>query len=410
MKAFEWGTRHPKEATLNAIIGALGLTREQANPLREANGYAEDWWAILHDRFLPGALDLQAEVDRCPWPAFVANQSIDIIHSNEPMARILRADSTRDLLEREERNLLSQVSNRRFVDLFANFDEVVTFMIGTVKGDPRWQQSLGNPSPWMKSRIEMFLAGDREYVARVFKLWSEAPPLPQRARHTYPVRIYHPSGDVMRFRASASIADLWNELTWQEWVPEDAETWLLLNDLMAIGRVCRPRTGPLSYSRSLRQRAAHRRTAARADMLFLMRYLFGIVVLCLTALAACGGDDSSVPPELKGVCSDGPTASAGSATIESPKANDEVSSPLRVKGAITAEGPVFFAIVAADGSHIADYPGRAASDSSTAVPFEQTVPFGVEQKTNACLWITIGQGDPVARLPITLLSVPTPSS
>ena len=195
VKAFEWGTRHPKEATLNAIIGALGLTREQANPLREANGYAEDWWAILHQRFVPGALDLQAEVDRCPWPAFVANQSIDIIYSNEAMARILRADSTRDLLDREERNLLSQVSNRRFVDLFANFDEVVTFMIGTVKGDPRWQQSLANPSPWMKSRIEMFMAGDQDYVARVFKLWSEAPPVPHRARHTYPVRICHPGGE-----------------------------------------------------------------------------------------------------------------------------------------------------------------------------------------------------------------------
>ena len=117
------------------------------------------------------------------------------------------------------------MTNRRFVELFANFDEVVTFMVGTVKGDPRWRESLGNPSPWLKGRVEMFLAGDQEYIARVFRLWNDAPAIPHRARHSYPVRIYHPGGAIMRFRASASIADLWNELTWHEWVPEDAETW-----------------------------------------------------------------------------------------------------------------------------------------------------------------------------------------
>lgn len=233
IKAFEFGERHPKEATLNAIIDALGLTREQANPVRRALGYAEDFYAILHDRFQPEDRDWQAEVDACPWPAFVANQAIDVPYSNLPMALILRADPQQDLLMREERNLLSQVTNRRFVELFANFDEVVTFMVGTVKGDPRWHQSLENPSPWTRSRFEMFLSGDPEYVSLVLKLWNEAQPVPHRARHAYPVRIYHPSGEIMRFRASATIADLWNELTWHDWVPEDAETWRLLDSLPA---------------------------------------------------------------------------------------------------------------------------------------------------------------------------------
>jgi hypothetical protein len=136
-----------------------------------------------------------------------------------------------DLLVREERNLLSQVTNRRFVELFDNFDQVVSFMIGTVKGDPRRQQSLANPSPWMKSRFEMFLGGDQEYVARFLRLWTEAPPVPHRARHLYPVRMHHPNGGIMRFRASASIADLWNELTWHDWYPEDQATWRLLEQL-----------------------------------------------------------------------------------------------------------------------------------------------------------------------------------
>jgi transcriptional regulator with XRE-family HTH domain len=233
VKAFEFGERRPREATLNALIDALGLTREEANPIRRGAGHPDDWYAILHERFRPQLIDLQSEVDRCPWPAFVANQAIDVPFSNAAMARILRADPDQDLLAHGERNLLSQVTNRRFVELFANFDEVVTFMVGTVKGDPRWQESLNHPSPWLKGRVEMFMAGDPEYVARVLRLWTEAPPIPHRARHIYPVRIHHPGGGILRFRASASIADLWDELTWHEWVPEDAETWRLLESLPA---------------------------------------------------------------------------------------------------------------------------------------------------------------------------------
>ncbi|MEX1193432.1 MAG: helix-turn-helix domain-containing protein [Dehalococcoidia bacterium] len=231
VKAFEWGQRRPKESTLTAIIDALGLTREEANPIRLGVGHPDDWYAILHERFRPENVDLQAEVDRCPWPAFVANQAIDVPYSNAAMARILRANPDQDLLAHGERNLVSQLSNPRFTDLFANLDEVVTFMIGTVKGDPRWQESLGNPSPWLQGRVEMFLAGNRDLVARVLRLWSEAPAISHRARHVYRVHIHHPSGGIMRFRATASIADLWNELTWHEWVPKDAATFQMLDEL-----------------------------------------------------------------------------------------------------------------------------------------------------------------------------------
>ena len=54
VKAFEWGKRRPREATLNAIIDALGLTREEANPIRIALGFPDDWYAMMHERFLPG--------------------------------------------------------------------------------------------------------------------------------------------------------------------------------------------------------------------------------------------------------------------------------------------------------------------------------------------------------------------
>ena len=42
VKAFEFGRRRPKESTLTAIVDALGLTREEANPIRAELGYPPD--------------------------------------------------------------------------------------------------------------------------------------------------------------------------------------------------------------------------------------------------------------------------------------------------------------------------------------------------------------------------------
>lgn len=231
IKAFEFGERRPKESTLIAIADALGLTREEAGPIRVGLGYPPDWYAILHDRWRSDDLDLQCEIDELPWPAFVTNQAIDVIAYNAWFPRILQGDDTRELLGDGERNLVVQVGNPRFMELFANIEEIVTFMIGTVKGDPRWSESLARPSPWLSDAVNRLLQGNSALVALVARLWSSTPPIPHRARHNYPVRMHHPSGNIMHFLASASIADLWNELTWHEWVPADAETWRLMGEL-----------------------------------------------------------------------------------------------------------------------------------------------------------------------------------
>jgi transcriptional regulator with XRE-family HTH domain len=231
IKAFEFGERRPKESTLLAIVDALGLTREEANPVRVALGYPPDWYAILHDRWRSEDLDLQAEIDALPWPAFVTNQAIDVVAYNAWFPRIFSGDDRQELLGEGERNLMVQVGNPRFMELFANIDEIVAFMIGTVKGDPRWSESLSNPSPWLNDAVQRMLAGNPALVTLVARLWASTPAAPHRARRTYPVHIHHPSGGLMRFLASASIADLWNELTWHEWVPANAESWRLLNEL-----------------------------------------------------------------------------------------------------------------------------------------------------------------------------------
>jgi hypothetical protein len=140
-----------------------------------------------------------------------------------------------------------------------------------------------------------------------------------------------------------------------------------------------------------------------------MRFAILLLTLPMLLLAACGDDDDgdtgAVPAELANVCTQEPVPS-GAITVASPKYNARSSSPLRVTGSVTpVDGLYFFAIVAADGTHITDYPGHA-SVSGTAIPFQQDLPFGVEQETPACLWVsTVNTEDPAdaIRIPITLL-------
>lgn len=127
-------------------------------------------------------------------------------------------------------------------------------------------------------------------------------------------------------------------------------------------------------------------------------------------LAACGGGDS-VPDELKNVCTQADSAPVNDIMVTTPKSGAEVTSPLTVSGTINVSQSQFFlSIVGADGTHITDYPGHA-SHTGTPVAFQQAVPFGVENKTPACLWVSqlnIGDQADAIRIPITLMPGGTP--
>lgn len=149
-------------------------------------------------------------------------------------------------------------------------------------------------------------------------------------------------------------------------------------------------------------------------MLYAVRIPACFVTLgALFVVIACGGGGDSVPAELKDVCTQEASAATTDITVTTPESGADVSSPARVSGTINAsQGQFFFAIVGADGTHITDYPGHA-SQTGTPVPFEQDLPFFVEEETPACLWVskvnTPGPLDAV-RIPINLLPAATPGS
>jgi hypothetical protein len=139
-------------------------------------------------------------------------------------------------------------------------------------------------------------------------------------------------------------------------------------------------------------------------MLLSMRYIALLAALLSLALMACGDDDVSVPDELASVCTQGEEAAIDTIEVRSPEPGDKVTSPLAISAVLTVdESLIHIALVDADGAHIADYPGRP--DVGEGVSFAQSVPFGVEEETAACLWVSHSSLEDPAdaiRIPITL--------
>jgi transcriptional regulator with XRE-family HTH domain len=228
IKAYENGSRHPSVAALDALIASLGITRERANPIRAGAGYAVDWYSLLNERFVPEPDLLTEQVERYPWPVFVANQAYDVVATNKVFQAVWDVDLESEYLGMGERNLLAGASDPRFADCIENYDEVITFMIGLAKGDPRFVQNPERPAPWIGGPLQKFLEGDAAYVSRLLRLWESAPPVPHRIRHMYEVRWRYRGELSLRFLGIVTLADIWNELSWNDWVPADTETWSAL--------------------------------------------------------------------------------------------------------------------------------------------------------------------------------------
>ena len=115
---------------------------------------------------IPGLEDLQyttqgaqAEVDRAAWPAFVSNEMSEVVVANAVALSLWGLD-LRDYPTIGDRSMLSFVSDPRFADRIANWDEAVGTIASVFKGHFRGGEDLDDPSPVFRTMLEKFLAGD----------------------------------------------------------------------------------------------------------------------------------------------------------------------------------------------------------------------------------------------------------
>jgi transcriptional regulator with XRE-family HTH domain len=227
VRAYEGGSRHPSRAALAALIDVLGLPVEDAHRMIADAGYAFDANALAGGRFpSPTTEQLQRDLDGRAWPAFITNQSFDVVQQNDAIADLLGVDADRELLDFGDRNLLAALSDRRFAERVCNWDEVATFAIGLAKGDPRWTGGHIDPvSPWLRHALERFLQGDPHYIGRFQRMWEDAPPIVTALRWSWRLEWRDDDGQVLSFACTHSIVDLWVDLYWDEWIPDNEAAW-----------------------------------------------------------------------------------------------------------------------------------------------------------------------------------------
>ena len=174
---------------------------------------------------------LAEEVEQYAWPVFVTNQATDLMCANKAFRRVVGIDPHVRLPDKLEWNFLSQASNSAFAGRLESWDESVSFMLGIAKGDPRYAINLERPTPFLIEPLRKFLEGDPIYIRRVLGLWEQAKPVPHTTRMRYPIRYRIETGDLLTFTCTMHVADIWQELSWHDWVPNDAATIAALESL-----------------------------------------------------------------------------------------------------------------------------------------------------------------------------------
>ncbi|MBI5287527.1 MAG: helix-turn-helix domain-containing protein [Chloroflexi bacterium] len=234
VKAYEQGKRHPSQPYLTALLDALKIERSERGEILEAAGYASDWHQLVPSLSDLGFTLEQAseEVERLPWPSFVLNEMSEVIVANQAVQRLWGVDLRREFTEVAERNLLAVASAPRFAERIANWDEAVGALVAVFKGHHRGAESVENPSPYFKSVMDRFLAGDARYVARFLQLWQEVPPAEIQLRWHYPIVWQDPLAGRMTFDCVVSNANIRQGWAFNDWMPVGAGTWAALQRLL----------------------------------------------------------------------------------------------------------------------------------------------------------------------------------
>jgi transcriptional regulator with XRE-family HTH domain len=232
VKAYETGVRHPSREALQAIIAALGLTKDEAGPILIGAGYAANWRAIFHDAYGPWPVEwFTDQVEQEAWPVFVTNEASDIIAANR-LFRSLIGMPPRDRLPMPEKwNLLGLATDQAWADRVDNWDEAVSFVLGLGKTGLQSQVNLERPATWVTEAYKRVLRGDPAYLARMLQLWEPAEPVEHTTRMRYSARWRHTTGEVLRFSGLIHIADVWQVYAWHDWIPENAETLAAIDEL-----------------------------------------------------------------------------------------------------------------------------------------------------------------------------------
>jgi transcriptional regulator with XRE-family HTH domain len=230
IRAYEARRRRPTKAHLESLVDVLGLPPREANRILSDAGYSPREKVFPVERFTSYYFsedELQAYVDRQPWPEFVLNQLTELVAANAAAQALWGVDLVHELASRSraQLNMLAVASQHRFADLILNWEDAVRVLVAVSKGQPRSAESLEDPSAYFSEVLAEFAKGDPAFLPRLATIWERTPAREAKCHWSYPIVWCDPEFGEMRFSGVVSTASETDGFGFNSWIPLDARTW-----------------------------------------------------------------------------------------------------------------------------------------------------------------------------------------
>lgn len=236
LRRWEDGSRRPSEARLRQVLEALKLAGAAGNEILSGAGYSPQPTLFPNWRF-PGYFykreELDAAVERVPWPQFVLDNNVEVIAANTAIEAVWGVDFAVERMRRTraQMNLLSVASDLHFAERLVNWDECVAVMAATFKGQPQDPETLDEPSVYLNAVLAEFAGGNPQFLRRLIDVFAKTPPREPKVRWEYPVVWRDEEFGEMRFMGVVTTASEPDGLGFNDWIPLDSETWAALTKL-----------------------------------------------------------------------------------------------------------------------------------------------------------------------------------
>jgi DNA-binding XRE family transcriptional regulator len=240
VRAYETGRRFPEDRDhLVRVLEAVELSRLESNTILEELGFAP-----IRDLGIPadhatwsGLIDAQRLVDECPWPSFAVNDLVEVVVGNAALQALFGVDFSREYMDPPSRSLLALASTPRFADHIENWDEAVGILVAVWKGHFTRAVSLDDPTPHLSKILDSVAGGDTAYLLRVLKIWEDIELIPPVRRWFYPIVWRDEELGLLRFQGMVHTGDdPETMISFNDWVPSDADSWSKLDAIKARHR------------------------------------------------------------------------------------------------------------------------------------------------------------------------------
>jgi transcriptional regulator with XRE-family HTH domain len=237
VRGYENGRRSPTRESLLKLLAVLRMTAAAANAVVEGAGFAaEQTLYPPHEfpQYYYHVDELQRVINHRPWPSLATNDAMYVIAANRALQALWGIDYAKEKRRRsgDQLSLFTIGGDYRFIDRVANWPEIISIIASVNKGRPQ-RTVLTAMALGVVAAMQATAGGDEALLKRLLKIWQRAKPAPARVQWDFPLQWRDPEFGELRFRVMVSVASEPDMLSFQDWHPVDADTWQVMDKVMA---------------------------------------------------------------------------------------------------------------------------------------------------------------------------------